>query len=129
MPQELSVERRSKEVVIIRPDGDSFAPESGAVDTPYPNPILSMSMQVSTLKILESANFTMPQAMALAEAIEVEVKSSQFITIPLLDARVSELKLQIAQLETSMFNKMAALGLSGAGLVITAVYLMLNLKK
>jgi hypothetical protein len=86
-------------------------------------------MQVSTLKILESANFTMPQAMALAEAIEVEVKSSQFITIPLLDARVSELKLQIAQLETSMFNKMAALGLSGAGLVITAVYLMLNLKK
>jgi hypothetical protein len=88
-----------------------------------------MSMHVSTLKILEAANFTTPQAMALAEAIEGEVKATQLVTVPFLDARIAEVKLQIAQLENSLFNKMVALGLSGSGLIITAVYFMLNLKK
>jgi hypothetical protein len=86
-------------------------------------------MQVSTFKILESANFSAPQAMALAEAIEVEVKSAQLVTVPVLDARIADVKLQIAQWENGLFNKMVALGLSGTGLIITAVFFMLNLKK
>ena len=67
--------------------------------------------------------------MALAEAIEVEVKSAQLVTVPVLDARIADVKLQIAQLENGLFNKMVALGLSGTGLIITAVVFMLNLKK
>ena len=159
-----------------------------------------MTMQASTLGILEAADFTPKQARALAQAIEGEIKGSDLLTapaldarnfvtvpildarnfvtepaldarnfvtvpildarnyvtvpildarkyvtestldarnyvdVPTLDARLGELKLQLrlelAQLENRLFNKMTAMGLSLAGLSLTAVFFMiLNLKR
>jgi hypothetical protein len=111
-----------------------------------------MTMQASTLGILEAADFSPKQARALAQAIEGEIKgfdpvteatldARNFVTVPILDARLGELKLQMSKLEGEMrlelarfenrlFNKMAAMGLSLAGLSLTAVFfMMLNLKR
>jgi hypothetical protein len=68
--------------------------------------------------------------MALAEVIEEEVKASQYITGPMLEARTAELKVPLAELEARMFYKTATLtvaaGLSSAGIVIAMVYFMLQ---
>jgi hypothetical protein len=118
-----------------------------------------MHMQASTLRILQAANFAPPQAFALAEAIEAEVRASQVVTAPTFDARMSEfrgeltgvkiqiketenrlgfqiaetenrLKLQIAETENRLFTKMATLGLSATAIIITAgFFIVLNLKK
>ena len=115
-----------------------------------------MAMQASTLRILEAANFSTPQALALGQAIDEEIegaqKSAQFVTVPLLDVRLAELKLQISglesgleskifgvesrlriemsELEARMSGKMMTLGLSATGIIITAVFfIVLNLRR
>jgi hypothetical protein len=140
-----------------------------------------MSMQARTLRILEEANFTRPQALALAEAIEGEIHGGEIVTIPILDSRLSglrgdmagienrlelklaatdkhlaamegrleveladtgsslrllisdtegRLKLSIANVEDRLFYKTASLGLAATGLIITAVFFLVqNLKK
>jgi hypothetical protein len=92
-----------------------------------------MNMQVGTLKILEAAHFPAPQAQALADAIEYSVKSeigsTQWVTVPILDARfketVTQLRLEMAQMENRLVSKGLTVGFSLAGLVLTAVYFML----
>lgn len=108
-----------------------------------------MAMQASTLRILEAANFSTPQALALGQAIDEEIegaqKIAQFVTVPLLDIRLAELKLQISgvesglegrlrielyKLEARMSGKMMTLGLSATGIIITAVFfIVLNLRR
>jgi hypothetical protein len=79
-------------------------------------------MHVSTLQILEK-RFAAEDARAIAEAIEEETSPSKLVTN-------ESLKLQLAELEARLFTKIAALGLSGAGLIVTATFfLVLNLKK
>jgi hypothetical protein len=52
-----------------------------------------MPMQVSTLDILiEKAHFEPTVARAVAEAIENETSGNQLVTVPVLDARLAELK-------------------------------------
>ncbi len=95
-----------------------------------------MSMQASTLGILEAADFSPKQARALAQAIEGEIKGSDIVTRPVFDAGVAELKLQmseirieLARLENRMFNKMVGLGMTSIGLTLTGVYfVVLHLK-
>ena len=94
-------------------------------------------MQASTLGILEAAEFSPKQARALAQAIEGEIKGSDLVTVPVLDARVAELRLDISgvrlelsEVEKRMFIRMVGFGLTIAGLVVTAVYfLMLHLQR
>jgi len=89
-----------------------------------------MTMQPSTLKMLEEANFSTSQALALSYAIEEELKGPQFVTVPILDVKLAELKLQISEVESRMTNKMMALGLSATGIIITATFFMvLNLRR
>src|SRR5690349_20580451 len=50
-----------------------------------------MAMQVSTLDILiEKAHFEPQVARAVGEAIENEIRMAQVVTVPILDARLSE---------------------------------------
>ena len=86
-------------------------------------------MQAGILRILESAQFDPKQARALAEAIEEEVKATQFVTIPFLEAKVSDLKLAISELENRMFNKMVVLGLTGTGIIVSAFIAVLEIIK
>jgi hypothetical protein len=100
-----------------------------------------MTMQASTLGILEEAEFSPKQARALAQAIEGEIKGSELLTVPVfearLDGRMTEVRLEIAgvrlelsEVEKRLFTKMVGFGLSMAGLAVTAVYfLVLNLKR
>jgi len=81
-----------------------------------------MSMHVSTLEILEK-RFAPDEARAIAQAIEEETNPSRLVTN-------ESLKLQLAELEARLFTKIAALGLTAAGLIISAVFfLVLNLRK
>jgi hypothetical protein len=107
-----------------------------------------MTMQASTLRILEAAQFQPMQARALAEAIEGEIHAAEIVTVPILDARLSELKQEIigvkhdvsergsslkqliSETETRLLNRMIVLGLTAVGLVISSVFfIVLNLKK
>lgn len=107
-----------------------------------------MSMQASTVRLLDAANFSGPQAFALAQAIDAEVHSVELLTVPIFNARMGELdkrmdgfdarmkemktevKLQISESENRTFAKMAAFALTTTGIVITAVFFMvMNLKK
>jgi hypothetical protein len=83
-----------------------------------------MPMHVSTLEILEK-RFPPEDARAIALAIEEETNS---LTVTL--ATNDSLKMQLAELEARLFTKIAALGLTGAGLIISAVFfLLLNFKR
>lgn len=70
-----------------------------------------MSMHGNTIRMLESANFTTPQAVAIADAIDAGIRSSDLVTVPVLDSR-------LAQLELRLFWKMLGVGLTTAGIVI-----------
>jgi len=103
-----------------------------------------MTMQASTLGILEAADFSPKQARALAQAIEGEIKGSDlvtasmldarnYVTVPDLKARLTELKLSLkldlSEMENRLTNKMLGFGLSIASLGIAAVYfLVLHLR-
>ncbi len=79
-------------------------------------------MHASTLQILEK-RFAAEDARAIAEAIEEETGPSRLVTN-------ESLKAQLAELEARLFTQIAALGLSGAGLIVTATFfLVLNLRK
>lgn len=115
-------------------------------------------MQRRTLRILEEASFTAPQAVALAEAIEEELHIKEMVTVPVFKARFAEmdarlvemearlvsklefearlgelrsdLKSQISESEVRTFHKMISLGLAATSLIITATFfIVLNLKK
>jgi hypothetical protein len=89
-----------------------------------------MAMQASTLRILEAAKFSTPQALALGQAIDEEIKGTQFVTVPLLDLKLAELKIELARLESRLTGKMVAFGLSAMGINITAVFfIVLNLRR
>ena len=83
-----------------------------------------MPMHVSTLEILEK-RFPPEDARAIAQAIEEETNS-----LALKLTTNESLKMQLAELEARLFTKIAALGLTGTGIIISAVFfLVLNLKK
>jgi hypothetical protein len=91
-----------------------------------------MTMQASTLVILEAAEFSPKQARALAQAIEGEIEGSDLVTVPVLNARLAEFRLDLAgirldlsELEKRMSNRMVAFGLTLAGLQTAAVYFMM----
>jgi hypothetical protein len=87
-------------------------------------------MQSTTIKILEAANFSPPQALALAEAIECEIKGADLVTVPVLDSRVVMIESKIRDSEMRLFNKLMTLGLAAAGIVIAAVFfIVLHLKQ
>jgi hypothetical protein len=106
-----------------------------------------MSMQRRTLRILEEASFTAPQAVALAEAIEEELHVKEMVTVPILDTRLGDLeskcvsklefqtgmaslRILISESEVRTFHKMISLGLAATSLIITATFfIVLNLKK
>jgi hypothetical protein len=58
-----------------------------------------MTMQASTLGILEAADFSPKQAHALVRAIEGEIKGSDLLTRPVFEAGIANLKLEIARLD------------------------------
>lgn len=106
-----------------------------------------MSMQARTLRVLEAANFTQPQAVAIAEAIDSEIHGNELLTVSVLDSRLAavcrdfgelrvefsglkqELKHLISASEIRLTNKMISLGIAATGSIITAVYfLVLHLK-
>lgn len=102
-----------------------------------------MPMQTSTLRILEGA-FSTTQAVVLGQAIDEEVKASQFITVPILDARLSDLKVRTLELETRLadrisrvetsvaqsefrlFNKVIGAGLVATGIILAAVFFIVQ---
>jgi len=55
-----------------------------------------MTSQAETVELLvKKANFQPHVALAVAEAIDNSIRDSQFVTVPILDARVAELKAMI----------------------------------
>jgi len=98
-------------------------------------------MQASTLRILEAAQFQPPQARALAEAIEGEIRAAEIVTVPILDSRIAGLKTElkediaglrqgVSESENRLFNRMVLLGLTAVGMIISAVFfIVLNLKR
>jgi hypothetical protein len=95
-----------------------------------------MAMQASTLRILEEAKFSTPQALALGQAIDEEVGRSQtqFVTVPIFNAGIAEVRAEIsgvhdgliaemAKLETRMTNKMLVMWVSVIGIVISMTFL------
>ncbi len=81
-----------------------------------------MQMHVSTLQILEK-RFSLEDARAIAQAIEEKTSPSKLVTN-------DSLKLQLSELENRLFTKMAALGLTATGLIISVVFFLVsNLKK
>lgn len=99
-----------------------------------------MTMQGSTLRILEAAQFAPPQPLALAEAIGNEVEGGGLVTVPIIaarfsafdvrfaavDARFPELRQDMAALETRITNKMVAIGIGVTGIIVS---IMLYLAK
>jgi hypothetical protein len=97
-------------------------------------------MQASTLRLLEAAHFTSPQALALAEAIETEVNAAQVVTVPILeskvheigarfdrmDLRVAQMETHLAEMETRILHKVTTLGFTGAGLMLTGTGLIIT---
>ncbi len=83
-----------------------------------------MSMQARTLKILQEADFTPPQALALAEAIEGEIAGHQPVTISILDVRLerftNELRREIQTSFQRCLSFTVMFGLAAAGLIISA---------
>jgi hypothetical protein len=58
-----------------------------------------MTMHAATLEILtRKGRFAADQAVAMAEAIDVAINEAQFVTVPILDARLSELKGEVSVL-------------------------------
>jgi hypothetical protein len=59
-----------------------------------------MAIQAETVEILvEKARFEPKIALAVAEAIEFEMTHAQFVTVPILDARIHEVRAEIRVLE------------------------------
>ena len=95
-----------------------------------------MTMQASTLGILEAADFSPKQAHALAQAIEGEIKGSELVTIPVfhkgmgdLRLEISGVKLEISEMEKRILQSMVKFGLGIAGITLTAIYfIVLNLR-
>jgi hypothetical protein len=59
-----------------------------------------MALQAATVEILvEKAKFEPKVALGVAEAIEFEMTQSQFVTVPVLDARLHEVRADIRVLE------------------------------
>jgi len=114
-----------------------------------------MNMQASTVRLLEAANFTTPQALALAEAIDTHFQAMELVTIPIFNVRMGEfsarmdkfdkrmdgfevslkemgtnLSLKISESENRLFTKVAALGLSAMTIFVTVVlFIVMNGKK
>jgi hypothetical protein len=62
-----------------------------------------MTSQAETVELLvKKANFQPHVALAVAEAIDHSIRDSQFVTVPILDARLGELKAELkAMIEVS----------------------------
>jgi hypothetical protein len=81
-----------------------------------------MKMRVSILQNLEK-RFSPDDARVIAQAIEEETSPSRLVTN-------ESLKLQLSELENRLFTKVAALGLTATGLIISVVFFLFsNLKK
>jgi hypothetical protein len=99
-----------------------------------------MTMQASTLGILEAADFSPKQAHALAQAIESEIKgynlvtvprlderleALDFVTVPMFDGRMKDLKLELSAMENRLITSTVKFGLTLAGITLGAIYFML----
>ncbi len=59
-----------------------------------------MALQAAAVEILiEQARFEPAVALGVAEAIELAMTQAQFVTIPILDARIHEVRAEIRVLE------------------------------
>ena len=59
-----------------------------------------MALHAATVEILiEKAKFEPEVALGVAEAIELEMTQAQFVTVPILDARLHEVSAEIRVLE------------------------------
>ena len=59
-----------------------------------------MTSQRETVELLvRKANFQPHVALAVAEAIDNSIRDSQFVTVPILDARLAELNARFAELK------------------------------
>ena len=94
-------------------------------------------MLAQTIRILEEADFQPRQARALAEAIDGEIRAAEIVTVPVLDNRLDkrmaaidakffEVKLEIAQLEARLTNRMLGFGFAAVGLVVTSVFFIVQ---
>ena len=62
-----------------------------------------MTLQAAAVEILvEKAKFEPVVAVAIAEAIEVSVVHAQFVTIPVFEAKIQELKAEIRAVDASL---------------------------
>src|SRR6185312_4465876 len=69
-----------------------------------------MSMHGSTIRLLEAAQFSTPQALAIAEAIDSGIQSADLVTVPVFEARMAQSEsrsdARLAQLELRLLEKM-----------------------
>jgi hypothetical protein len=70
-----------------------------------------MALHAATVGILvEKAKFEPDVALGVAEAIELAMTQAQFVTVPILDARLREVRAEIRVLEGKLDASMQRLG-------------------
>jgi hypothetical protein len=63
-------------------------------------------MQAETVELLSvKGKFPMEQALVLAEAMDLVIEKAQFVTVPILDARIAIVNARIDTLETKLDAK------------------------
>jgi hypothetical protein len=68
-------------------------------------------MQAETIELLSGkGQFSMEQALVLAEAIERMVEQAQFVTVPILDARIATVNARIEMVNARIDSVEAKLG-------------------
>jgi hypothetical protein len=66
-----------------------------------------MALNAATVEILiEKAKFEPEVALGIAEAMELAMTQAQFVTVPILDARLHEVRVEIRVLEGKLDAKM-----------------------
>jgi hypothetical protein len=67
-----------------------------------------MTSQAETVELLiRKANFQPQVALAVVEAIDKTIKDAQFVTVPILDARLAELKAMIEVSNERLLKELA----------------------
>jgi len=66
-------------------------------------------MQAETVELLRvKGKFPMEQALVLAEAMDLVIEKAQFVTVPILDARIAIVNARIDALEAKLEAKLDA---------------------
>jgi hypothetical protein len=84
-------------------------------------------MQAAVFEMLvEKAKFEPTVAVAVAEAIDMAIAAAPFVTIPILDTRVAELRLEIRDVKVDVVRWVLLATMSQVALMTGIMYFLLQ---